>query len=128
MAEFLILAQNRWDDTKDTSSLTPDELYEFESRQKKGDIVAVRPDGWAWGNKEKLPLYIVVKVPQISYEDAKLYEQRLEEIQNGEVKPKRFRRYQIPESWIDNLVSQGISEYTVTKNNLNQNMIDKALS
>ena len=46
---------------------------------KKGDIVAVRPDGYKWSEKEKSGLFMVVKKPDIKYEDAKQYEQSLTE-------------------------------------------------
>jgi len=46
---------------------------------KAGDIVAVRPDGHKWGKKECLPLFKVVKKPEMKYEDAKVYEQSLTE-------------------------------------------------
>lgn len=49
----------------------------FDNGAKKGDIIIVRPDGWAWGREECLPNYIVVKLPGVKEEDAKKYEQAL---------------------------------------------------
>jgi hypothetical protein len=68
-AEFLINAQNHWMD-----ALTPTEvngmdqqaLDNYTARGQKGDIVIVKPDGWVWGNSERPPEYIVVKVPTMT--------------------------------------------------------------
>ena len=49
------------------------------SHAKTGDIIAVRPDGHKWGKKECLPLFKVIKKPDIKYKDAKVYEQSLTE-------------------------------------------------
>jgi len=44
-----------------------------------GDIIVVRPDGWKWGGKEQPPNYVVISIPDISFEDAKEYEKSLYE-------------------------------------------------
>jgi hypothetical protein len=71
MAEFLVLAYEpqipepaMTGDRKadDNSRLT------YDSRLRKGDIIAVRGDGAAWGTSECLPSYHVVKVPGLEAE------------------------------------------------------------
>lgn len=54
MAEFLIKA---------TSNTNPNPLKDSRGCYKRGDIVDVRPDGWPWGNEERLPRFVVVKIP-----------------------------------------------------------------
>ena len=61
MAEFLVKAKPSWNG----------------KGKEVGDIVVVRPDGWKWGNKECPPDYIIVKLPSMSFEDAKEYEKKL---------------------------------------------------
>jgi hypothetical protein len=69
------------------NKMTPEEFANYQARGQKGDIVVVRPDGWEWGNDEGLPRYVVVKVPELSYEEAKVYEESLTE--EGKVLRKR---------------------------------------
>lgn len=40
---------------------------------KRGDIVVVKPDGWAWGKKEGPPRFEIVKIPGMSYMTALPY-------------------------------------------------------
>ena len=76
---------------------------------KKGDIVIVRDDGWKWGKKECLPLYIVVKLPGVKEEDAKKYEEPLtkpvDTVINGKTvttqEMVQLRKYNIPLSTVD---------------------------
>lgn len=37
---------------------------------KTGDIVAVKPGGWKWGRKERLPLFFCVDLPDMSMYEA----------------------------------------------------------
>jgi hypothetical protein len=64
MAEFLIKAQSmtHTDPTKDARGC-----------YKRGDIVAVFPDGHTWGRLETLPKFVVVKVPGLNAERAAKY-------------------------------------------------------
>lgn len=65
MAEFLIKARNPIDITADTEASN--------SGWKRGDIVVVKPDGHEWGKDERLPKFVVVKIPGLPVETAKKY-------------------------------------------------------
>lgn len=80
MAEFLIKATsaNWMDDTsKWVSKGVTQRMYD--ARSQVGDIIVVKPDSWVWGNKECLPQFVVGKVPNITEEEAKKYEEKLEQ-------------------------------------------------
>lgn len=64
---------------------------------KKGDVVAVRPDGWKWGEKECAPLFKIIKWPNIPVGDVKYLEAHLVEIVDGEAVIVRDRKYKIPD-------------------------------
>jgi hypothetical protein len=55
------------------------EKQSYEARSQIGDIIVVRPDGWAWGKCECPPEYVIVKVPTMKEVDAKYLEQSLME-------------------------------------------------
>jgi len=82
-AELLVKAKPHWMD-----SLKQDEIDKMSDMQKEhynarsqvGDIIVVRPDGWKWGKEECLPNFIVVKVPGMTIEEAKKYEEQLTEM------------------------------------------------
>jgi len=57
MAEFLIKA---------VSATHPDPEKNARGCYKRGDIVDIRPDGWPWGAEERLPLFVLVKIPGLS--------------------------------------------------------------
>lgn len=40
---------------------------------KRGDVVVVFPDGHEWGKEERLPKFMVVKIPGLPVKDAKKY-------------------------------------------------------
>lgn len=73
----------------------------FDKGCKKGDILIVRPDGHKWGNEECLPNYIQVSVPDMTFEEAKIYEDNLmtDDGVDAEGNPKqkmlRLRKYNI---------------------------------
>jgi len=55
---------------------------------KTGDIVAVQPSGWQWGNAERLPLFLRVDVTDMSmYEAESLADELTDE--NGDLKARR---------------------------------------
>ncbi len=76
MAEFLIKAQN---------ATHPDATKDARGCYKRGDVVTVMPDGHAWGNDERLPKFVVVKVPGVDYVRARKY------IEEGASVRRRFR-------------------------------------
>lgn len=54
MAEFLIKA---------IDATHPDPVKNERGCYKRGDVVAVKPDGWPWGAREGFPTFVIVKVP-----------------------------------------------------------------
>jgi hypothetical protein len=65
MAEFLVKARDPIDLPKDEEKRN--RCY------RRGDIVVVMPDGHEWGKEERLPKFMVVKIPGLSVETAKKY-------------------------------------------------------
>ena len=61
MAEFLIRAKDHWD------------LIKRPWLGKEGDIVVAQEDGFRWGDKERLPLFCLVKIPGLPLEIALKY-------------------------------------------------------
>lgn len=120
MAELLVRAQGHWLD-----SLTPNEIAalpdwrkkEYTYRSKKGDIIVVRPDGWTWGREECLPRFIVIKIPGLSVEDAKKYEEPLLITPAaGAVRAEyKGRKYALPESLILSAVSLNKNVHSFNK-------------
>lgn len=64
MAEFLIKAI-------DATHSDPEK--DKRGCYKRGDFVVVMPDGHEWGKEERLPKFVVVKIPGLSVETAKKY-------------------------------------------------------
>lgn len=58
MAELLIKAQD---------NTHADPVKNERGCYKRGDIVDVRPDGFAWGKEECLPRFVVVKIPGLDH-------------------------------------------------------------
>ena len=83
MAEFLIKAKPHWKDNftqEQIDAMSEGDRVIFEGRSQIGDIIVVKPDGWGWGKRERLPNYIVIKIPGLSIEDAQKYEESLSEL------------------------------------------------
>ena len=72
-AELLVKLEPCW-----IESLSPQEKIiqhkEDAVYPEVGEIIVVKPDGWKWGKKECPPKYIVIKVPNMPMEKAKIYE------------------------------------------------------
>jgi len=113
-AELLIQAKPHWMDSltkKEVLAMDESTRQNYEARTKIGDVIAVRPDGWAWGKEEGLPNYIVVKVP-MTVEEAQKYEEQLvenvqyESVVDGKAETittqvlKRRRKYAIPAAYV----------------------------
>jgi hypothetical protein len=129
MAELLVKAKPHWMDSltqEEVSKMSDAAKQNYESRSQIGDVVVVRPDGWQWGKEECLPNFIVVKVPQITFEEAKKYEEALVDNSNPE-KPilLKHRKHQIPKVVVDNSILLNQSSMTVTKSNLDAQIIKK---
>jgi hypothetical protein len=82
MAELLCRATAHWLDKltkEEVDKMSVEQKQSYEARSQIGDIIVVRPDGWKWGKCECPPEYKVVKVPDMSEAEAKIYEQPLME-------------------------------------------------
>lgn len=100
MAELLVRASGHWLDSKtqaQVDAMSAGDRQSYNARSQVGDIIVVKPDGWVWGLEECLPTFIVVKLPGVSEEESKYYEQGLIDNTNPEhpVLLKR-RKYQVP--------------------------------
>ena len=51
----------------------PDPVKDRRGAYKRGDPVLVMPDGHEWGNEERLPRFIVLKIPGLSVEEGNKY-------------------------------------------------------
>ena len=75
MAELFIRNKNSWMDDvpQDVKDKWSDKMVaKYNCRKQKGDVICVRPDGFEWSVGEAPS---VVKIPKLSYEDAKKYEE-----------------------------------------------------
>ena len=80
-----------------------------------GDVIAVRPDGWGWGNQERLPYYIVIKMPGVSVEEAQKYETPLMNDKNEIVK---FRKYTITLDVVSTAKTELKSDVSIASKNI----------
>lgn len=106
--EFLIKAKPHWKDSwtqEQVDALSPEAKKEYDSRSQVGDIIVVRPDGWEWGNEECLPNFIIVKVPDMTMEEAKQYEESLIDAETMEV--KKVRKYHVEEAEVNDAKNNG---------------------
>lgn len=138
MAELLVKAKSHWKDgftQAQIDALTPKQLDEFNSRSQIGDIIVVRPDGWVWGKEECLPNFVVIKIPSLSYEDAKGFEEQLQAEVDDLLSPTgktmkvlKRRKYQIPLEIVNSLKEQSKTVEIIesqVKDNFISNIIDK---
>lgn len=109
MAQFLIrnIDNISGDSVRDASSF------------KRGDIVMVKGDAHLWGGSERLPGFIIVKVPGL---DESLVQERLSNFGSGEL--LRQRRYYLSAADMDDVVSAG-GEVTLNLVQLGQKIRDK---
>lgn len=132
MAEFLIRAKGHWMDGINTGTLNIHDLEMYNRRSQLGDIVVIRPDDWVWGSEEKLPNFIVVKVPGLSVETVKQYEWPLITLTPDITQQDGFRsvitkkrRYFIKQTYIETLVTQNKSVITINATLFNSNLLEK---
>ena len=118
-AELLVRAKGHWMDEltqAEVDKMGESERGSYEARSQKGDIIVVRPDDWKWGKEEQLPNYIVVKVPQMTTEEAQKYEEPLYDKTNStHWKRLRNRKHALSKTDINSLVILGVSTVTLTK-------------
>jgi len=113
--EFLIKVSPHYMD-----SLTPQEVNNLSDKMKAaydrriqpGDVIVVRPDGWEWGSKEKLPLNIVIKIPEMTMVEAQKYE---EKIHDKDFKVLRRRKYNFNKGYIQQQKSANKSSVGLSK-------------
>jgi len=122
MAEILIRAKGHWKDgmkQADYNALSAEEKIVYDSRTQIGDIIVVRPDGWVWGSSEGLPDFVRVTVTGMTVEEAKQYEDSINEDyqDNGETRSRmiRFRKFRLKPTWVSAIIGQG-GTYTIAKN------------
>ena len=121
MAEVLIRAKGHWKDGMKPNvynALSEEEKIAYDARTQLGDIIVVRPDGWVWGSAEGLPDFVQVTVTGMTVEEAKQYEDSINEQyeENGETKSRmlRFRKFFLKPTWVDTIISHG-GTYTIDK-------------
>lgn len=90
MAEFLIKAEEPWNNDKDVSDMTAKELKSFNSRTRKGDIIVVRQDNWEWGKEECPPKFVVIKCPEMSIKESVKYEEGLNDENDVSIKTRKY--------------------------------------
>ena len=102
----------------DINKLSDEKRQSYEARSQIGDIIVVRPNGWKWGKAECLPNYVVIKLPNISVEEAKKYEESLfdtAELGEDEVPIKlKKRKYQVPLVTVENYKTSNTSVVEIT--------------
>jgi hypothetical protein len=88
-------------------------------------VIVVRPDGWKWGNAECLPDFVIIKIPEMTYEEAKKYEEKIYEYSDWETyKLTKTRKYKFKVKVIDDAkLSDG--KLVKTKTNGLNDMEDK---
>jgi len=107
MCELLIQAKGHWMDDftqEQIDALDDSKKASRNARIQLGDIVVIKPNGWVWGREETLPNYYIIKVPNISVEEAEYATQSLMDNTDPE-KPVMLkkRKYQIPQQIINQL-------------------------
>ena len=122
MAEILIRAKGHWKDgikKADYNALSEEEKIAYDARTQLGDIIVVRPDGWVWGSAEGLPDFVRVTVTGMTVEEAKQYEDSINEQYtdaqgNPSTRMLRFRKFFLKPTWVNTIISQG-GTYTIDK-------------
>jgi hypothetical protein len=121
MCEALIRAKTHWKDAWNqatVNALSTEEKQQYDARTQLGDIIVIRPDGWEWGSAECLPDFVLVKIPDMTVEEAKQYEESINEeyTVDGQVRTRmlRFRKWFLKPTWVNTIISQG-GVYTISK-------------
>ena len=117
MAEILIRAKSHWMDDfsqAQIDAMSVEERQARDSRIQIGDIVVVRPNGWTWGKEECLPTFIVVKLPDVTVEAVKAWEEALMDNTDPEhpVLLKR-RKHRVPTNYMNTAIANGKSVITI---------------
>ena len=79
--EILVKAQPFWQRSKEIPTGTLQDtisyLRDMWHQTHRGEVIVIKPNGWAWGGKERPPEYIVVKITGLSVAQAAQYIQGL---------------------------------------------------
>jgi hypothetical protein len=137
MAELLIRAQDHWMDKltqKDVDVMNDEQRSSYESRVQKGDIVAVYPDGVCKEDVARESPFIIVKIPEMSFEEAQIYMEPLMETVIDESSDEketiykkmiRFRKYSLPKTDVDSVAMDASKVSSMTKISLTSKIIEK---
>ncbi|MGR3219498.1 MAG: hypothetical protein ACUZ8H_06735 [Candidatus Anammoxibacter sp.] len=109
--ELLVQAKPHWQDgytQQKKDSLSPSKLRNHNVRSQIGDIIIVKPDGWEWGKEEGLPNFYIIKVPNLSFEDAKHLEDSLMEGIGVDKVTLKKRKFQLPPGILNQADVNGI--------------------
>jgi phage pi2 protein 07 len=115
-AELLVKASPHWMDSlteDEVDDLTDDQKEAYDARTQIGDIIVVRADNFTWGNSECLPDFIVIKIPGMSYDDAKEFEKSLWKGSDTNKKLKKRRKRRIDPNLIEVYKAQELSVVTI---------------
>lgn len=113
-AELLVRAFERPIDrlTADSAQALGHARRDFFSRPRKGNIVRVESDGFAWGKKERLPRFVLIKLPDVPVDTVREYarskvDSTVARDNTGQF-PMLFEfGYRIPGRIVDSLVALG---------------------
>ena len=117
MAELLIRASKHWMDDltpAQVSVLHEGQLEDYNARTQIGDIIVVKPDGAIWGKEEKLPKFILVKLPGVSVSEVKKYEEQLLDVTiPHKSKILKRRKHRVPPIFLTPYVTANQSVVTI---------------
>ena len=68
MCELLVRAKGHWLDDKtqaEVDAMDETQKEHYYARSQKGDIIVIAPDGHPWGKGERLPDFVVIKIPGV---------------------------------------------------------------
>ena len=135
MAELLVRAKPYWMDSltkKEVDKMSESEKQTYEARSQIGDIICVYPDGTCKEEPAPNSVYAIVKIPGLSYRDAKdKYEQHLSELikdKDGKItdyKVLRYRKYSLPDTDIKAIALTTSKVATLTKVSMESSVITK---
>lgn len=108
-AEILIRAQSHWMETADTTGWTQEQLDEKHQVTTKGSPIVVKPDRFLWGNRERAPWNIIVRLawadttrPEITPHQIGYYIQALRDSTGRTIK---VAKYKVPEVLVDSVLN-----------------------
>ena len=94
MAEFLVKA---------VDAIHPDPAKDARGCFKTGDVVVAAPDGHQWGAAERLPRFVVIKIPGLALEDVRQFAEPAEDAR----RKWRFIRENAPPEIMQQLREKG---------------------